>query len=432
MVIFLVSSVDLKEENRIKSKEYVPCCKNVLEDFKAVENPIYYYLLTFLPLLSLTIMLLLLISKILNFFNDNKLIAWLPIIISAYFVAGICLFAQRLFMNKIPETFCQLWCRKVIVSSFNPDSYSNNIKSKDFEVKISQQKSLDESFKKFVNDIQKELNNPKQWGVGIFFVSLTFLWNPLNTLIKPDMWTLFRGLLINWNQIITWRNFIQYNWHLLNEIPVFLIALLLGLMVWKMIATSISISKLVEKFQVEPKLGHPDKAGGLSPLGNLCLWNCFIATIPTIYLSCWLLIGNLGNFGSLYGVKNYYTYEFLILLLVASILPFLICFVWPVWKVHQQMNIWKNSKSEKLCQIGHSIHQLESKLLNDVGKLNRVECKSILKELEEMKKVYSQNEKLPTWPFNIEILGKLSITYAIPILTVISEVNSLINSVLAT
>lgn len=429
--------------NGKKSKEDVSSRKFVSEDFKAIQNPIVFYLLPWVSLLSLSIMVLLLILKQSNFFDDKVIIAWLPIIISGYFVAGMCLFAQRLFMKKIPEIFIKLWCRKIIVGAHQSGKAPSNIDSKDSKVITPMNVPLEERYLQFIYGIQKRLNSPLQWIFSIFFFLLTLLWNPLKTLNFPLLWSGFLALLNHWNNISDWQKFIENNWHLLNELPVTLIAIMLGLMVWRMYVASTSIGKLVNEFQIEPKLGHQDMAGGLSPLGSLCLWNCTIASLPSIYLSVWLLMGNLDNFSSPYpDIPNYYTYEFLILLFSLSFLPIAFCFIRPLKKVHREMNYWRNSKQERLHYLGSLIHEKESKLLHETEdlldktekQLDKTEKKlmedfeSIHKELEMMKQLYKRNEKLPIWPFNMEILGKLLITYLIPILSIISQFMSLIPS----
>jgi hypothetical protein len=235
----------------------------------------------------------------------------------------------------------------------------------------------------------------------------------------------------DWNQIDFWQYFIQQNWHFLNELPVSLIAFMLGLMIWRMYVASTSIDKLVDKFQFEPKLGHQDMSGGLSPLGNLCLWNCTIASFPSIYLSVWLSMGNLNKFPSPYPeMPNYYTYEFLILLFSLSILPIVFCFIRPLWKVHREMNYWRISKHERLYEIGHRIHLIESRLLQDLEKIEQKEFEIIQNELEGMKKLYTQNKKLPIWPFNMKILGQLFAAFIVPILDLISMSITIIQSLL--
>lgn len=260
---------------------------------------------------------------------------------------------------------------------------------------------------------------------------LTLLWNPLRTLNNfPLLWSDSLALSNQWKNTTVWQTFIQDNWHFLNEVPVSLIAFILGLMIWRMYVASTSIDKLVDEFQLEPKLGYQDMAGGLSPLGNLCLWNCIIASFPSIYISIWLLVGNLNNFPSPYpDMPNYYTYEFLILLLFLSILPIVFCFIKPLWKVHKQMNKWRNSNQKHLYKIGHKIHKKETDLLHVIEEIENKELEDISKELEKLKNIYTQYKKLPIWPFNIEILGKLIAAYILPFLSLISMSLSVIQGV---
>jgi hypothetical protein len=160
-------------------------------------------------------------------------------------------------------------------------------------------------------------------------------------------------------------------------------------------------------------------AGGLSPLGNLCLWNCTIASFPSIYLSVWLLMGNLNNLPSPYlNIPDYYTYEFLILLFFLSIFPIVFCFIKPLWKVHLQMNNWRNKKREHLYKIGHKIHKKETELLHKLEDIEHTELENVSKELERLKNIYTQYNKLPIWPVNIKIMGQLLTIYIIPIVTV--------------
>jgi hypothetical protein len=333
---------------------------------------------------------------------DNIILGWLPIIISAYVACAVCLAAFCVFMNKLPETFRELWRREIIVPS---DSSSDNMDNKYSKVTASMNIQLEDKFRQFVNDLQIRLNHRNQWLLGIYVLLLTILWNyPLTTLLP---WTKNLNLLTHWNQA-DWQFFIGKNWHLFNELPVLVIATFIGIMIWKMYVTSKYISKLMNEFQIEPKLGHPDTAGGLSPLGNLYLLSFIITNVPFIHLSGWLLLGTLNKFNSpLPEMPNYYIYSFLLLLIGLFLFPFTTCFAIPMWNVHKRMIEWRNSKKEHLYQVGYRINKLEFKLLNEAEKLDLKEFENAQKELEEWKKVYTRNEKLPTWPFNVGTMWKL-------------------------
>jgi hypothetical protein len=60
MTILRVSGIECEDVNEKKSKKYLPR-KFVPEDFKAIQNPIVYYLLPWVSLLSILMMVIILI-----------------------------------------------------------------------------------------------------------------------------------------------------------------------------------------------------------------------------------------------------------------------------------------------------------------------------------------------------------------------------------
>lgn len=295
MAIFWASGIECKDINGDKSKKSIYYKKSVLEDFKAVQNPTVNHLLPWVPWLSIFMAVLLQIMQYENLFTDPIIILWLPIIKSGYIVAGVSLIFQRAFIKKIPGFFIELWCRKIIIGAFQSGAVSSNIDSKYSIVQFPTNKQLEERYLLFIYEIQKRLNNSWQWLFGIIGFLLTLLWNPLRTLNNFPVLDNYTQN-DNWNPNGFCQHFIEPNWHFLNEVPVSLIAFMLGLMIWRMYVASRSIDKLIDKFQIEPQHVHQDMAGGLSSLGKLCLGNCTIASLPSIYLSVWLLMGNLNNF----------------------------------------------------------------------------------------------------------------------------------------
>ena len=156
--------------------------------------------------------------------------------ISGMLAAALSLFAFSELMKKIPETFLNLWSRGIIMEDCPSDSSKKIEDEKASEIAAPENEQLEKRFCQFIQNMQKTLNYSYQWAMGLAFFLLVFTWD--------------------------WSNPIE-----------FFIAFVIGLMAWRMLTTSINIWKLGVKFSLEPKLGHPDKSGRLSPLGNLCLWN---------------------------------------------------------------------------------------------------------------------------------------------------------------
>lgn len=142
---------------------------------------------------------------------------------------------------------------------------------------------------------------------------------------------------------------------------------------------------------------------------------CFIITIPAIHLGGWSILKIFAEKGSSF-FKISEAYAPLYLWLLSIIVVFaLVTFFLPLFKVHWIMEKWRKEKQRRLCQIEYYINQLESRLLNETEKLDQKEFESIQKELEKMRHTYMRNEKLPVWPFNMEIMSKLLVSQIIPV-----------------
>lgn len=91
------------------------------------------------------------------------------------------------------------------------------------------------------------------------------------------------------------------------------------------------VRRLDHDFVLKPQLRHPDCAGGLKPLGNLCLLNGTILTIPSILLAGWIICAPT-LYPERYGHR--YTSLYVILVFITITLALLTLFV-PLRGVHQ-------------------------------------------------------------------------------------------------
>ncbi len=385
MTAFKASGAAGKDANGGKSLEYV------LENFKAVQNPILHVVLLLLPWLILLTILIIYMRP--NKPHDEEVIR-----VSGMLAAALSLFALHILMNMIPETVRKVWARNIIVEASFSDSLQRVEEGKDSKVTALSSRQLEDRFHQFMQKLQKMLNGPYQWAMGVGFFLLSFKWNPLfrdNIALFRNIYTLLTQV---WDQTITWKIFklfINDNVLYFANLMEFFIAFIIGLMAWRMVITSIYVWKLGKEFYLEPQIGHPDRSGGLSPLGNLCLWNAFIITIPTIYLGGWVLLRFFTEEGSPLSEESVtYTLLYLCLLLILVLFA-LVTFFLPLWKVHLIMEEWRNRKQARLDHLEYSINQLESRLLNEAEKLDQKEFESLQKELEIMQQVYIRNEKLP-------------------------------------
>jgi hypothetical protein len=365
-----------------------------LETFQGVENQI---LRRFLLLLPFFILVIVVVNLQIYGFTDIPVgvVMWTTGMVAAV----LSLFALDLLMDRIRETLCTLWSRKIIVDKpamffVDVDMTREDINASD-DSPISIQ--LEEKYRKYINDLERSMNHPGQWAMGLFFSLLIFTW---------------------W--IIRDINIVQ----LILEL---FIAMIIGLMAWRMVIVSIKIWQLGNEFCLEPQLGHADKCGGLAPLGNLCLWNALIITIPAIYLGGWIILGIILNSYDLYDQYYYQAKEYAPLFskLLLVLVPFAVTgFFLPLLSVHKIMVTWRAGVKRQLDHLSHYIHHLDHEILDRSDMLEPQEVDKMVKKLELMKQIYQQNRHTPVWPFNIKILVKFMTSQIVPALGFILSLRS--------
>jgi len=205
------------------------------------------------------------------------------------------------------------------------------------------------------------------------------------------------------------------------------IGLFMILMAWRVFVAAWGIRKLGSEFDITPNWHHPDKSGGLLPVGTTSFWIASILAIPAIYLGTWQILcsgdgievcGNILRLDS----RILYFRELSFVVVIAS----LISFVWPLWSVHQIM-LKKRGKlqREELTVIGHKINEVSAQIIENVDKISDKsqqgqkaldENITLQKKLDALKKTYIDLEQLPVWPFNKDTIIQLISTQGIPLL----------------
>lgn len=199
------------------------------------------------------------------------------------------------------------------------------------------------------------------------------------------------------------------------------------LVTWRVFILAWGIRKLGTKFDMTPNWHHPDKGGGLLPIGETCFWIASILAAPAIYLGTWqILCAGQGvevcnNILRLESRLSYFQ-GLLFVVFVAS----LISFVWPLWTTHQIMA----RKREKILQedarvIGQKINTISQQIIENANKIsdNKQEGQKALdenavlqKKLDALQKIYLDLENLPVWPFNRDTVIQLISTQGISLL----------------
>ena len=221
-------------------------------------------------------------------------------------------------------------------------------------------------------------------------------------------------------------------------------ALLLGLLIWRMLVVAWAISELGEKFEFNLIWNHPDKSGGLLPVGVVCFWLAAIVAIPAIFLGMWLIHCGTNNCNQFSAIQIRLVVFENVLLIV--IILSLLSFVWPLWSVHKAMVIQRiEFQNTTLSSISQEIDLTSNNVVTNVGKIAHLKgsgMKNILEENELLneklillQKTYDELDKMPVWPFNKNTVLKLATSQSIPLLgltgigaEIINFLNGILNS----
>ena len=166
---------------------------------------------------------------------------------------------------------------------------------------------------------------------------------------------------------------------------------LLGQYSWALYTTSSYIGKLGQRFRFVIQPSHPDKCGGLKPLGNFCLENI----LPLVVISLLFLGISFFKLDVDTVSKEFAT---VYLYILAAPMTALTVFV-PVWNIHVSM---VESKNNYLDNLGSRLSELEeiiyahTKENGDISK-----AKEANEKLGILRDVHPEKSSYPVWPFRI-------------------------------
>jgi hypothetical protein len=190
--------------------------------------------------------------------------------ITGIFTAATAIFTFNVLLRQIPKVLATLWIRDIIhcKSSAIHIDFENHVSSGD-ELTPAQGIKVEKAYLIFINNLETQLNHPRQWLMGAGFAILVLTWSSTYEFegARKALGILSYGGLI-----------VQ---------P--LAAVAIGIMAWRMLVVAVNVWQLARKFDLALKLGHPDRCGGLEPLGDLCLWNALVVSVAGIFLGGWLI-----------------------------------------------------------------------------------------------------------------------------------------------
>jgi hypothetical protein len=317
--------------------------------------------------------------------------------VSGLIAAATAGFLVRALGNSVPEVLTKVWARNLLAS-----------RSRALP-------ALELQFAAFLGRFQGAANSHWSWALGLFFAVAAvpqFFLSPS----MPDAAAVFRAAGVSG----LFSVFVD--WWLLGLLVVGAIGFFMGLLAWRMGCVGYYIHRLGGEFDCRIQSQHPDGAGGLGALGEVCFLNALIVIVPSIFLGAWrILITNVPTFRLAYG---YLTDWFAVLLLVTFLLA-IVGFVAPLYGVHQSMSREKTRRQRELDQIGNEMDRLTQRIRAAAEAGDPASVTGLTEQRAVLATVYENERDVPTWPVNTSLMRKYVVSQIVPLLSLTKVVDAL-------
>lgn len=412
LLIFLLSRISIRR-SRDFSEYRSGTTDNILQDlenFRGIRNPALHWAIRVLTGILLLATLWLIFLKFgLGIQVINSVVQFQ--VFSELLALGLGFLVAQTIMRLIPNTLLALWNRNILAVKLKAgfeDAKPNEEKMESSNIPT-ESGLLREQYLEFIHDFEDQLNQPLFQCIvsGVF---LALIWFPY-FYVWNSYYKGYNNVLLFFVDT-TKFNFISLSLAglevLVLLVAFFVVCVALGVLVWRLIVTARMVRLIGTKFDLNPKLGHPDECGGLSPIGDLCLWIALAVSIMGLHLAGWTIIGPI--------LDPSLDWRFYSMLLPAPIALAIFCFFWPLWSIHKVMISKKAEVLRQLNRLGERINDIEQEMLDRAHELEPEETEKNAKKLELLRQTYKRNQHYSTWPFNAEIWKKLVISQAIPLL----------------
>jgi hypothetical protein len=268
-------------------------------------------------------------------------------------------------------------------------------------------------FLEFIQGIPEKMNNITGMLCGILgtLVAIWLVW-----LLDIDI---FREIYSNFQVNPLW-----YGIMILVRLTYLVFGFVVGAIGWRVLIIANSISSLGKLFDFDLQINHPDGCGGLRPIGDICLKLAYVISPLPILLGSWLIFINFFDIRFLRMTSENISplSSTIIFLAIPTAVLCLFVFFAPLGSVHTAMLRSKSELQIELDDISQEIHQLSSNLLKKANELAPQQGTPLEEKIEFLKRVYSRNSQIPTWPYQGAHIWGLISTQIIPSLGVISSI----------
>ena len=194
---------------------------------------------------------------------------------------------------------------------------------------------------------------------------------------------------------------------LLYFVPTVCYAYFVGIVVWKLFATSLFFQFFPDRYVVVPRFLHPDGACGFLPLGDLCLRIMYVAVIPTVLSGLFLLayFAPQGIAGYLYPNETL-LFGFTPLILGVGAIGLVIGFL-PLFKFHLTIIKHKDGWTRELRALAERIIAEKAKILRPPDDLGAVPIDAVLQTISRLQSHYEASQKVRMWPVDGGLVARI-------------------------
>jgi hypothetical protein len=169
---------------------------------------------------------------------------------------------------------------------------------------------------------------------------------------------------------------------------------------WVVSCIARAIRRLTPTFELDVQPGHPDRAGGLRRLGDLCFNMALPLLVGIVLLSFWAAVRLATESVS---PVSLFSIVGLILLVPTSVVVFIV----PLLDIHEEMLEKRTEYQDTLARhIATVEERLQEHIESDAAQQpggDDDEIENLTRQLEALEKLHPSARKYPTWPFDTAV-----------------------------
>lgn len=235
------------------------------------------------------------------------------------------------------------------------------------------------------------------WGITSFV--LTALFMVVAVIPEQKLFTTW----INTNQFTFW--YYEFFWFIIFSLGLLIVLRAIIVIYW--------LNKLFRDFTIDVKILHPDKAGGLSPLGE---FSVFVGYVIGIYgLAVVAVLWSHQTYLFPISQDKLQSLPAIVLLVILYLILAPVVFFAPIGSAHKAM---KNAKNQILFRVAEQYEKDFTKIENNLDTETDQLNKSLAK-LDQLHKIHKMASSFPIWPFNTSSIVRFFSSTLSPLIIVL-------------